>query len=268
MAFPESLNGWQVRNLNTAGPVPSANPFLREFILDRLRLPIEVPSVDGQVDLESGLVRLWKQVVEKLEVDGESHWIEPDPYASQDYISAIDLALSDPEGDSYGTDDLNEDQATAHNIARWYEEARAEFLCRTRLIRAPIAGPVEYPKHFPDAACRSLGDLRDRSRHSLGQPGISKLLFGIDKEKLSVIVLLAAADYIDELSAVDASLVRGYVHCMDDIGFTEGMLTQLLCIEWSPNLTHAYPIQENDAHGKVVYLDDLQGVGRDPLGSG
>lgn len=245
---------WVERDFSDTATVPADGPDLREYILARLRLPIEVPRPDGDWGLTEGLVAVWQEIVREHQVDLEAGYIEPNLYESNDFISWNFFEEMDPTSSLYEEEG---ERTVALRIAGWHDRARVAFLHRTRLVRAPVAGPGEYAKHFPDASCKSVADLRARSAR--GRPPVSQLMFGLDRTVLEPFVLTAAAEFIPQLTEdPDKDVVRCYVDCMIDVGFVGGVSTQTLCVEWSAAMAHVYPVDADKTTGTVAYLDDLQ----------
>jgi hypothetical protein len=255
---------WSSRAL-TGYPVPYDATQVHRYVLDRMRLPITVPRPGDAWDLTEAIVVIWKEVVREVEVDGESWCIDADSLDSDDFIHHMFVQEMDPAHGLYDAEGHRRERDMALNIATWYDGARDELLRRTRLMRVPVAGPRDYPKHFPGGGARTLAQLKARSVKTNNQDSTSQLRFGLDGAALEEFVHVATAEFACELvAASDASVFRGFVDCMIEVGYTRGEATQVLCVEWSPQMAHVYPVARGEITSeKVVFLDDLQGVVRD-----
>lgn len=263
MTSNAASSSWADRGL-AASPVPSDPRHLHEFVAERLRIPIEVPRPDEDWSLTEQIVAIWKSVVEGCQVDDEASYIDPDVRSSDGFIDSLFLHDIDPAGPTSTRDKVDEERMIAHNIAGWYDGARAELLRRTRLMRVPVAGPEDYPKHYPDAGCRSIADLKTRSAQMREGAPVSVLRFGFDHETVQETVHQATAEFADELvEACEGSVFRGFVDSMIDIGYTAGEATQILCVEWSPQNAHIYPVARSEITGRLVGLGDAQEFVRD-----
>lgn len=254
----ESSASWASRFL-AVEPVPRDAAEIRSYIVERLRLPINVPRPEGDWTLTEGVVGIWKSVVESLEVDGESWAIDPEAYASNGFISHFYFEEKDPSSTLYDKDGHEDEGAIALRIASWYDRACERLSEELRLVAVPVAGPDDYPKHYPDAGSKTLADLRKRSRSKIGGSPVSILRFGLDQTAITELVHYATAECLDDLRAArDKQVFRAYVDTMIDIGYTDGRATKFLCIEWSPKMVHVYPVSEVETAGSVLRLDSLQ----------
>lgn len=261
--YPKSSSvSWASRGLS-GEPVPRGEDYVRDYILDHLRLPIDVPRPEGDWTLTERIVAVWKSVVESVEVDGESWAIEPDLVDSDGFISHIYFEEMDPTSTLYDEEGHKDERAIALRIASWYDRARDELSRRLRLIAVPVAGPADFPKHYPDAGSKTISALKTRSKTSGGSP-VSVLRFGLDHAALEELVHLATAELVDELAAAhDDEVFRGYVDGMTEVGYTNGDATRFLCIEWAPHMAHVYPVSENEISGRVLLIDNPQSYVRD-----
>lgn len=207
-----------------------------EFTLERLRPPVEVALVDGEWGMRIALASIWKSELEKVQVDRESDYIDPD---SQDFLHELFAPQLDPTNNEY---DEHEADSVAHNLMRSYEGAAWSFLHRIRYLRAPVAGRAQYPKHFPSLKAQTLADVTRESRTASGGKLASKLLYGLEGPVLDEYIVLAGLEHFQPLVTTDSPVYRGAVEASVPMGVSNGVLTTVLMVEWSPVLTHIYPI--------------------------
>ncbi len=258
-----SSSSWADRGL-TAEPVPHGQRRVRDYILEHLRLPIEVPRPEGDWTLTERVVEIWASVVESVQVDDESWAIESNLYESDGFISHLYFEEMDPNSTMYDREGHEDERGFALRIASWYDSARHELSRRLRLMAVPVAGPADFSKHYPDASCRTISDLKARSRARSGGSPVSLLRFGLDQPALEELVHLATAELVAELEAAhDEEVFRGYVDGMVDVGYTNGDATRFLCIEWAPQMAHVYPVSEMEVTGPAISIDNPQGYVRD-----
>jgi hypothetical protein len=212
------------------------------FTLERLRPPVEVAVVEGDWDMRIHLAGLWKSVIETFEVDNESAMIDPH---GENFIDDLFTLPLDPSAEDYDDHDA---QSVAYNLAQVHDKAVTSFMQRIRYLRAPVASSAEYSKHFPGPRARTLDDLKSESRS--GRPAASKLLFGLEGNVLDEYAVLAGSEHFDGLIKATGPVYRGAVEASVPMGVSNGVLTPVLMIEWSPQLIHMYPIslEERDEY--------------------
>lgn len=184
-------------------------------------------------DIEDALNEAWAGFCrENFEVDGELSVLQ-----ILDFTGA-------PEGAGKRVD-LDVLIRATHNISSWHQSAVNRFLPMIKSLGAPIASPSTHAKHFPNPSHKTSEQVSDSSLN-----GVSKFGLRISVNVLNDIFRDVEAEFLDRIFG--KSKFRGFVDCINSIGYTSGEETQFLAIEWTPSFVHAYPIP------KVTYMGSLE----------
>lgn len=237
--------GWEILLVDPEEPIPLEYEDLVYFVWDRLRCPLSMEPIFGDWGPRLLMFALWREHLVDYQVDSENHLLDfLDGGDDGDDVPAYFWEAMDSESQL----NVDEPRAVAINISTWIDKARSDFLDRTRLFRAVVAGPITYPKHFPPPTCASFEDLKSASsKGSAGKPA-SRLLYNIDYPHIHELVSTVQVDFFRHL--IGADNFRGAVDCLGPVGVVNGTVTNFLAVEWSAATIHAYPVSQNEA--KVI----------------
>lgn len=236
------VEGWQILSIDVDEPVPFEYEELVNYVWDRLRCPVSVEPIYGDWGPRLLLFALWREHLADYEVDNESGLL--DFFDGGDESDVVPPFLR--EGmNSESPLFLDEPRALAINISTWIAKARFDFLESTRLLRAVVAGPATYPKHFPPPSCSTFEDLRNASFKGVAGKPASRLLYNIHYPHIHHLVSTVQVNFFHRLVQTDN--FRGAVDCLGAVGVVEGVLTDYLAIEWSAATIHAYPVSQSEA---------------------
>lgn len=229
-------------------PVPSHIPRTEEelkgFIKEHARCPKQVDGTEME-PLSELLLELWLKVYQEHQVDDESMYIK-DLFDSEDWL--------DEELTGWGVPEL---LRIAMNFDLRWTEAKADFDDRVRVFDAPVASRAKYPKHYPKKAM-SKTDVQETSRAK----NVSLLYSNITEVELRWILPFLFEQIFWQVLDAPQHLLRVAVDCLCPVGASGGVETQILAVEISPDVIHAYPILSKKVSDKGLDLfrdDSLQG---------
>lgn len=214
--------------------IPNTVEKLRTFIKDIIRCPIYLET--GNEELQSKLLNHWIQICRKYEIDYETKYIS----YQQGGEDEVDFQLDE--------DSFDELRPAAINLFKWHKEANQEFLNNTKVFSIHMADSIAQNKHYPMPAL-SHQEISKKSKS-----GTSIFYKHITNSKLETLLPQIFEDNFNSLLKKPES--RFAVRCINNIGFSFGVDTNILIVDISTELAHAYPMLETEAKQKNIKISN------------
>lgn len=214
--------------------LPTAVRDVTYAIQQSFLLPVYLPSGWVHRPLYGALVGLWQQCIANHAVDFEDGFLDPSTH------SGLSMFLVEDMGDE------DEVRVLLANHGIWYPHARSEFLQHVRHLCKPVAGPREYPKHFPFFG-EPVSEVMDRSRRSSQGEKVSLLDPSLSNADFVDLVWRGSELWLNVIvaSSAEATVRRG-ISSAHVVGYVDGRPTRCLAVEWGSQTAHAYPVRDDE----------------------
>ncbi|MBL7868347.1 MAG: hypothetical protein JNM71_10025 [Flavobacterium lindanitolerans] len=201
---------------------------LRDYFKVHLDCPLPIKPGERYYLLQEELLELWKNVCGIHERDVETKYIFDDD-------DERDFQLSE--------DGYNELKPLAINLSYWIEQAKNEFLDRSKSITSIMANSNIYKKHFPHKKM----DINDLKKLAIKKDA-GYFFHNISSMELDNILIKTIKPFFKQI--IESETIRYGVKCNKQMGVTDkGNSSQYILIEINKSsaISHAYPCSEEKA---------------------